>query len=225
MFAEESLWLSEALRSLPLQSGDVALDIGSSTDRYRRVEQPHIEENVARPLRERGIGICTLDVRSDPGVDFVCDLGVREPEPLEVVGRRFPLVLCNNVLVHLEDPALGAAAISSLVAPGGWIAASTPASYRRVRDPIDNGLRPSPSELAALLIDNAVPGCRLEVVGDASLRVDSPAYYRRSPRPSWFLRNGRWVAVPGFVEQARYRVPSRRWRVSCVLLRRSEQDG
>lgn len=224
MFVEESVWLRETLRGLPLGSDAEALDIGSSTQRYRCVEQPHIEDNVARPLRERGVAIHSLDVRSDPGVDFVCDLGASGPAPLQTVGRRFPLVLCNNVLVHLEDPALGARAISSLVAPGGWIAASSPAAYRRVRDPIDNGLRPSPPELASMLVGAAVDGCRLEVVAQAGLRVDTPGYYRRSLRPSWFLLNDRWIAVPGCIEQVRYRVRALRWRVSCVLLRRSDED-
>ena len=47
-------------------------------------------------------------------------------------------------LVHLADPVRGARSVGSLLAPGATPVASTPASYRRVRDPIDNGMRPAP---------------------------------------------------------------------------------
>lgn len=216
------MWIRDRLRELELASGAVALDVGSSTLEYRTVVQPHIEENVIGPLRGRGVEVRSLDFRDEAGVDYRCDLTAPGFDREELIGRDFPLVLCNNVLVHLADPSRGARAIATLLAPGGILVATSPACYRRVRDPLDNGLRPTPVELASLLIDSAGAGSPLTVVAEALVRVDAPCYYRRAILPpSWFPVGGRWIPAPGLIEQARYKLPGLRWRVSCVVLRRS----
>lgn len=204
---------------LGLGPGDCVLDVGSSTLAYRHDTQPHIEHNVFGPLRARGVEVRALDVRGGDGIDYVCDLTSPAFDPDTSVGRTFSLVLCNNVLVHLSDPQRGASALPSLVAPGGWLLVSTPERYRRVTDPIDNGLRPSPGALAQL-VTGASEDDALQIVARESVRIDDPSYYRRSLRPS-FVRLGRlWVPVPGIVDQLRRAVPALRWRVSCVLLQR-----
>ena len=221
MFVEESRWLCETLARLRLEAGTVALDAGASTLAFRQTEQPHVHRNLIAPLRGRGVEVRSLDIQAAPGIDFVCDLTAPGFDWSNMVGRRFDLVLCNNVVVHLSDPVLGAANISSLVAPGGWLLASTPAAYRRVRDPLDNGLRPRPGELAALFMDGGRQPARFELVAHDEIRINQRSYYRSSPlRPSWFPIGSRWMPVPGVVEQVRYLVPRLRWRVSCVLLRR-----
>ena len=215
--------MGETLARLQLEAGMVALDAGSSTPAFRQNQQPHVEQNVIAPLSGRGIEVRSLDIRAAPGIDFVCDLTSRDFDWSTTVGRRFDLVLCNNVLVHLSDPVLGAANVSSLVAPGGWLLASTPAAYRRVRDPLDNGLRPDPGELAALFMQGERGPARFELVAREEVRIDQRGYYRWSPlRPSWFPIGGRWVPAPGIAEQVRYLLSHLRWRVSCVLLRRAD---
>jgi len=219
LFAEESLRLRHVIAGLGLEAGDCVLDMGSSTLAYRQATQPHIEHNVFAPLRARGVEVRALDMCAGEGIDYVCDLTSPGFDPRRDIGRSFSLVLCNNVLMHLSDPPTAAAAMPPLVSPGGWLLVTTPQGYRRVNDPLDNGLRPSPETLARLLLDACEPGT-FEVVSRGSVRIDDPAYYRRSPRPT-FIRVGRlWVPVPGFLDQLRRAVPRLRWRVSCVLLRR-----
>lgn len=212
--------MSESLRQLELGPGMAALDAGSSTQDFRRSTQPHVERNVLGPLAERGVEVRSLDIRAAPGVDYVCDLTASDFDWSTTIGRRFELVLCNNVLPHLSDPISGAGNVASLVAPGGWLLASTPAAYRRVRDPQDNGIRPDPAELTELLIGSGDGAARFEVMQQEQLRIDQRSYYRWSARPSWLLVGSRWLPVPGFVEQLRYLRRSWRWRVSCVLLHR-----
>ncbi len=222
LFAEESLRLRQLIDGLALGAADSVLDIGSSTLAYRHGTQPHIEANVFGPLRARGVEVRALDVRADEGVDYVCDLTAPGFDARRDIGRSFSLVLCNNVLVHLADVRAGAAALPPLVAPGGWLLVTTPQRYRRVRDPLDNGLRPSPRELARL-VAGACQATTFDVVSHESVRIDEPAYYRRTLRPT-FMRLGRlWVPLPGAAEQLRRALPALRWRVSCVLLRRRPQ--
>lgn len=215
--------MGETVRALDLPRGSVALDAGSSTATYRRATQPHLERNVLGPLTARGIEIRSLDMRAAPGVDYVYDLTAPGFDWSTTIGRRFDLVLFNNVLVHFADPHAGAASVASLVAPGGWLLASTPSVYRRVRDPLDNGMRPEPHDLERMLTEAGGPA-RFHLVERGEIRIDDRSYYRRSPlAPSWFLIARRWMPVPGIVEQFRYLVPRMRWRVSCVLLRRAAE--
>jgi SAM-dependent methyltransferase len=218
MFVEEASWLARTLADLPLRRGDAVLDVGASTAAYRTGTQPHIARQIVDPLRERGLVYRTLDAKTGPGVDVVADLTAGREAVARAVGERFPLVLCTNVLTHVTDPHAAAAGLRELVAPGGYLVVTTPQSFRRTTDPLDNGLRPAPAELAAL-VRGGDPA--LQVVKSASLRIDSPAQYRSVlGRPSWQRLAGRWVPLPGAAEAVRRRVPAWRWRESCVVLRR-----
>lgn len=175
-----------------------------------------------RPLRARGVPIVSLDARSGPGIDYSVDITTQDFDPERTLGKRFELVLCNNVLVHLADLATGAGSVGRCVAPGGYLLASTPAAYRRVRDPLDNGFRPSPSELATVLRGGGAVASEFSLLEDEIVRIDDWHYYRRSPfQGSWLRARRRWIPVPAVVEQLRYLVKPLRWRVSCVLMRRS----
>lgn len=220
LFPEEALWIRTVVDGLELPPGARVLDIGSSTAEYSREDQPHIEENVLAPLRERDAEVVSLDVRSGPGIDYTADITAPGFDPGRSLGGGFDLVLCNNLLVHLADLEAGARSVARCVAPGGYLLASTPGAYRRVRDPLDNGFRPSPLELAAVL--RAGPGDRLTLLEGEIVRIDDRRYYRGSPfKGSWFCVGGRWTPVPAVVEQLRYLIKALRWRVSCVLIRRS----
>ena len=221
MFEGESIWIRDRLAELALPDGAQTLEVGSSTPEYRSSAQPHIERNVYAPMQARGVSIVSLDLREGPGIDYSADITSPEFDPMRVFGRRFEVVLCNNVLVHLADVERGARAVADCVAPGGHLLVSTPASYRRVRDPLDNGFRPTPLELARLLGGGPGRG-ELTLEDHDVVRIDDRRYYRHSlAEGSWFSLGERWVPVPAVVEQIRYLVKPLRWRVSCVLMRRS----
>lgn len=220
MFAEEATWIGSTLRSLRLRQGGLALDVGSSTGLYRDEVQPHIVRELIEPLHAAGVEILHVDIKAETGVDIVADICAGEPAPHDI-GRPLDLVLCNNTLVHVTDVDAAIRTLRRLPARGGHLLVTTPEVYRKVRDPLDNGFRPSPAELAERLRDD-----ELEVVASHSVRIDDPLNYRRwLGRPARHLIAGRWLPVPGGVEQVRLRSKRLRWRVSCALLKRiSEPD-
>lgn len=142
--------LAQWVRELKLPQGAVCLNIGSSTKDFRTQSQPHIEECLIRPLEESGLRIVHCDMKMAEGVDEVGD--VLDPtfqEKLQSYGAS--LLICSNLLEHLEDPREFARACGRLVAPRGYGIFTVPRSYPYHPDPIDTMLRPSPEELAALL--------------------------------------------------------------------------
>ena len=43
MFVEESIWIRGGLEKADLRAGMTLLDVGSSTERFRRLDQPFID--------------------------------------------------------------------------------------------------------------------------------------------------------------------------------------
>jgi SAM-dependent methyltransferase len=213
---ETARWTSEVLQAIDLPPGSRALDVGSSTLHYRAVEQPHIEERVMGPLREREIEITHLDAKRDPGVDIVCDLDRADEGMVSVLGE-YELVLFAAVLHYVRDPDHVLDFVVRLLAPGGHLVAHHPEVARRSYDPIDNKLRLTPGELAERFERRGLERTRAD-----SVRIDSGRYYRGLvSQPSWVPVAGRfWFPLPGFSERLRFRVPALRWRQSCVVMRR-----
>ncbi len=220
MFAEVAEWIERTLGELSLPPETRVADVGSSTLHYRTVEQPHIERQILAPLRDRGAAITHVDAKHDVGVDHVFDLDANPPAALARELGSFDLVLCNDLLIHVADPQRAVAAVAGLVRPDGAVLAVSPHSYRRTVDPRDNGLRVAPSDLVALFRE-ANPALVPE--HEASIEIVGPIYYKGiATRASWIrTRGGRWIPLPGAVEQIRRRTSRLRWRESCVLLRRA----
>jgi hypothetical protein len=212
---ETARWTREALRALELPPGARALDVGSSTLHYRTVEQPHIDEQVMAPLRERRVEITHLDAKQAPGVDVVCDLDQADEGLVSDLGEH-ELVLFVGALQCVHDPENALDLVVRLVAPGGYLVVHHPEVARRTFDPIDNMLRATPGELVEMFERRG-----LERVRADSVRIDEGRYKGFMSRPSWVPVFGRfWFPLPGFSEQLRLRVPALRWRQSCVVMRR-----
>lgn len=219
MYLEEAGWLQRELARLPVEQGDEALNVASSTEHYRTVEQPHNESMVLGPLRERGASIVNLDLKAAPGVDVVCDLLADDLDLAALLGRSFELVLANGLLEHLpEDRVPGIlAAMQAVVAPGGHLVLTTPFKYRRTEDPVDYGYRPTPQSLVGLL---TAAGEFSEVRAEL-VRIDAPQYYKGVlSRASVVLVGNRWLPLPGASEQLRRLVKPWRWQETCVIVSR-----
>lgn len=224
MYVEEAGWLQRELSRLPVAQGDAVLNLASSTEHYRTVEQPHNETMVLRPLRDRGAEIVNLDLKEAPGVDVVCDLLADDLDLEALLGRRFEIVLATGLLEHLPEERVPGvlAAIGSVAAPGGHVVLTTPYRYRKTEDPVDYGYRPSPQELAGEL----TAGGEFETVAAEFVRIDSPRYYKGLlSRASVVLVGGRWIALPGASEQLRRLVKRWRWQETCVVVRRIPADA
>jgi hypothetical protein len=219
LFVEEATWARSALERLPLPPGAAVVEIGSSTEHYRTVEQPHIESEVLAPLRARGAEIFHVDAKEDAGVDLAVDLATPGLDLVELLGRRFDLVLATSLVKYFPPPPEEICALlRSCVDSRGWLLATTSESYRQTPDPIDYGYRPSPDRFAADLVGG---DREFSVVEATSVRIDDPRYYQGlASRKSVVRVRGHWLPLPGVSEQLRYRVRSWRWRASCVVLRR-----
>src|SRR5260370_40592396 len=80
----ESEWLGQRLASLSSDELFPMLNVGSSTEDYRTVEQPWIDANIFAPLRKRGGKIIHLDMKEARAVDVVGDL--LDPKFLDRLG-------------------------------------------------------------------------------------------------------------------------------------------
>jgi SAM-dependent methyltransferase len=222
VFREEAAWIRWRLERVKLpESGHVA-DVGSSTLYARAVGQPHVETEVLRPLRERGLSIVHVDAVEDPGVDVTADLADPATDLQAILGRQFDLVLCLSMLAFVRDLDPVIANVTGCVQPGGHLLVTTPLRYRRTKNPVDNGWRPEPEELLETL--SRVGGARFEPVALAALTIhDNDEYLPFHSRlATTYPLAGRDRQVPGGFDQLRrLGDDSKRWAQSCVLARRA----
>lgn len=214
MYVEEAAWLRQTLAALELPPAPDVINIGSSTEHYRTVEQPHNELDVLAPLRARGAAITHLDVKHAAGVDLAVDL--TDPKlDLRAVGGAYDLVLATGLLGHVDPAAIPrlVAQLRNVTRPGGLLVLTVPESYRRTLDPVDYGFRPSVADLGELVCQDG-----FAAVAADSVRIDDPRYYKGFlSRPSRVPIGGRWIPLPGASEQIRRRVRRWRWRESCLV--------
>ena len=216
MYLEEAAWLRRELGRLEVADGDAVLNVASSTEHYRTVEQPHNETEVLGPLRARGAEIVNLDLTAAPGVDVVCDLLAPDLDLRRELGRAFSIVLATGLLEHLPESEVPRILerLQAVVGPEGHLVLTTPFKYRRTKDPVDYGYRPSPESLLELLLrDRRFAPVKAELV-----RIDAPQYYKGFiSRASVVPVGGRWVPLPGGSEQLRRLIKAWRWQETCVI--------
>jgi hypothetical protein len=152
MFKAEARWLRRALDPYPPERLSPLLNLGSGSAARREAIQPWVNDQVFRPLRERGVGIVHIDMRELEGVDVLADL-TNPADVLRLSVFRPKALLCCNLLEHVPEPDRLARHCLDLLSIGGLVFVTVPFSYPHHRDPIDTMYRPSPAELAALFAD------------------------------------------------------------------------
>ena len=216
MLMREARWLGAQLAA----QADAAfplLNIGSSTAKFRTVRQPWIDRELFAPARAAGRAVTHVDLKHADGVDVVAD--IEDPAAARALAARGCRgVLCTNLLEHVTDVDRTCAALWALVPPGGTLILSGPYRYPLHLDPIDNGFRPSPAELAARF-----PGAELvtgDVIVDHSflryVTLSVPRFFEEVSRvftPFW--RFGAWTQA-----MRRWGYVHRRFAASGVVLRR-----
>ena len=150
MLIEEARWLERVLKEIGPQKGWSVADIGSSTEYFRRVDQPYIDYFVFRPLRKLGVRVLHVDSRDGEGIDVRYDISDPQSPPIEGAIPHTEIVLCCNLLEHVRDRNTVAQRLHSVTRPGGFLIVTVPHLYRYHEDPIDTMYRPDNRELEQL---------------------------------------------------------------------------
>lgn len=146
MFPREAAWIGARLAKIPVEELSPLVDIGASA------EKPWVDQLIFAPLKARGVEVVHLNIVPRPEVDLVADI-LTEEGFAKVAALAPRMVLCCNVLEHVEDPSLFARRCLELLAPGGRLLVTVPRAYPHHRCPIDTMFRPTPDEVAALVPD------------------------------------------------------------------------
>jgi hypothetical protein len=216
MLEPEAQWLESTIRRIGPERLTPLLNIGSGTEDFRNRRQPRAGR-VLESLRRSGVMVINADLQPGPGVDVAGDLmDPRFIASLKQLSVRS--VLCTNVLEHVADPLVLAASLSDLVPPGGYLILTVPHRYPYHADPIDNGYRPTPTEIVDVF-KPLVPEDLAEIYCGTfldGLRRDSRA------APLWLLRVLLPIYRPRGWLTAAAKLPFlfRTYSVSCVVLRK-----
>jgi len=217
MLHEEARWLNRHLRELNRDDLYPMCNLGSSTEHYRRLEQPYIDKYLFAPARMKNLGVIHVDAKDAPGVDLVADLmDPTLPARLAKLGVRS--VMCCNLLEHVSDRIIIRDIVLSILKPGGYLIATVPYRFPYHEDPIDTMYRPTVAEVAALFPGTSVH--KAAIVRASRFAYEMQSNYRalcrlmvRSMMP--FYRPQSWWA-----NVRRLGEIIAGYRVTCVILRR-----
>lgn len=145
MLHQEAIWIGRVVTCLSNAKTKI-LNLGSSTELARTVQQPHMEDFIFKPLHNIGAEVLHCDIIQDPGVDLVGDL-TNEEFVEQLKEMNFDIVLCCNLLEHLLDRSLLLKSIDKIVPKSGYLLVTVPYHYPYHYDPIDTMFRPSVEEL------------------------------------------------------------------------------
>jgi hypothetical protein len=146
MYIQESEWLGRRLASLPSDELFPMLNVGSSTEEYRTIMQPWIDQNILAPIRKRGGKVYHMDMKEARGVDSVGDLLDREFLD-RIAQMKVRSVMVSSLFQHVTNRHEVSDALLSIVPPGGYIIVSGPKSFPYCPDPIDAMFRPTIEEM------------------------------------------------------------------------------
>lgn len=184
MFREESLWIKSALEKVvPSKENDEVANIGSSTEHFRKVIQPHIHGNIIHTLETKGWKVFNVDMKKDDGVDLVAD--VTKNNFADEFLNKFALTICTNLLEHVEDINLVISNLIKITRSGGYILITVPYKYKVHLDPIDNGFRPTPKQITDRFgtVVNTVVDSRIISISDLNQYRIKPSRF-----PIWGYR-------------------------------------
>lgn len=219
MLIEEAKWFNQEIQSMDDSIVFPMLNVGSSTDKFRKNKQPWIDEYIFNPARKKNQLIQHLDVKQAPGVDIVGNL--IDPNFLRRLSKmKFKSVFCTNLLEHVVNKEEIGRILVSIIPAGGYLFVSCPFKYPRHPDPIDTMFRPGIQELASLFpYTDVVSG---EIV---ATRVTYSKYITRSPLVLTktiiriflpFYKPKSW-----FIAVNKLRWLFRRFQVTCIVLRKN----
>jgi hypothetical protein len=130
---------------------EVLLNLGSSTGRFRKIQQPHIDRYVFQPLDKSIYQTIHFDLKSEDGIDLSGN--IFDVEVQHTLKKTKPtIIMCCNLLEHLEEDLRNNIQniFDFLLEKGGMLLITVPYSYPLHLDPIDTYYRPSPEQISEL---------------------------------------------------------------------------
>jgi SAM-dependent methyltransferase len=232
MLFEEAQWVGEKLH-LEFQANQVILNLGSSTLASRTVLQPHMDEYIFKPLKEKGIQVVHSDITKDEGVDLQGDF--TDPGFIELLkNKRFNGVMCCNLLEHLNDRKPLIDSLNEIVPARGILLITVPKQYPYHLDPIDTMYRPSPNELTVLfpnfdVLNTEIVEARRQINKKGRLVYHQNYYEQLKEDPGLFLRLLIRSLLP-FYKFRQWKITMndllnmfKPFSVTCVVLRKKSQ--
>lgn len=197
MFKEEALWISNLLKLKNLTPESLILDVGSSTEEYRSLDQPFIDYYIFKPLRERGCKVVHADAQVGKGIDWVFDFTTLASHE-RALGQhrgRYDVVICANLLEHVENRSVVLKHLKDLSARQGLLILTVPNHYRYHAHPIDTMYRPSLEDLEGLF-----DAREFSLVASSLIEVQAeptavPLRLRQRLRNKLFRRLNQWTGI------------------------------
>lgn len=177
MLFEEAKWIGQQLIELA-RPGDKLLNIGSSSLKFRTQIQPHIENYIFKPLKDNKVEIIHTDIIKEKGVDKVGDLTKRNFINM-LKKDKYDLILCSNLLEHLEEKQPILDAIVQILHKGSTGIITVPYNYPYHLDPIDTMYRPSPSELHQLFFNTQLIKSEIVIGKSISSNIKYKNYWKK----------------------------------------------
>ncbi len=146
MLINESIWIKATIEKNFKTMDFPLLNVGSSTEMFRKDIQPHIYNSIFKPLEEQSLPVIHSDIKIDSGVDIAGDLNDLEFQKL-LREQKIRSILCSNLLEHLIEPRIICQSLLNIIEPGGLILVTVPHSFPYHKDPIDTMFRPEITEL------------------------------------------------------------------------------
>lgn len=136
MLRNESLWIKKFLPTIIIENAFPVLNVGSSTSQYRKITQPHVQENIFSQFTDEKSQVIHLDMKTDDGVDLVGNL--YDPQFLQKIKKlKIKTIFCNNILMYLNDESRRnlAEIFYSIVPKGGYLLISNSHVFPSAPDP------------------------------------------------------------------------------------------
>jgi SAM-dependent methyltransferase len=207
MFREEARWIRNALAPIVRPSMKI-IDVGASSHEFRTRIQPHIHEQIHRPILEIGAEITYADMKHEPGVDLIIDLASSELAE-DAFPLSYDLIICCNILEHVAGRDVFLGNLVRFAHPGTYLLVTVPRRYPHYADPIDTLYRPDVDGLVSDIRRHI--DCRNVMAEEAM--INDREYYTLKPG-----RKLDYLLLRAPRKIARWYLKPLRWRQSCALL-------
>lgn len=217
MLIKEATWFGAKINSMDPSEIFPMLNIGSSTERFRKVSQPWIDQNIFKPARDRGYSVVHMDLKAAEGVDLIGNLNDQKFQK-KLVGMKFKSIFCSNLFEHLTNREDVAKIITSLIAKGGYFFISCPFKYPYHADPIDTGFRPEIDELSELFPGTEIQSSEYVTCGNYKDYITSDL--------RTFTKTISWLLMPFYKPKLWYsyvqHIPwmFKNFQASCMIIRK-----